>query len=200
MSINRQSILVGFCFVIAILISGSMLIWPPLSRRHKLQFDIGSLEKKIEGLSLHTTELERLVRRVEHLRHQVRHDLKNIPDSPNPAGLMMHLTHHTEKSGARDRTFTAGGGGSAGGITGGIAGTEKAEDGENLRFAALTIDLSSEFHDIYALIQAVENMPRLVRVASVHLEHTQDKENDFPENSLVTASIDLEAVYRAGEE
>jgi Tfp pilus assembly protein PilO len=145
------------------------------------------LQAKVAGIGGQTQQLEHLVSEVARAQNRVDNELKTIPETPDLAGLIRKLSQDVDRVRVLDQTFTAGTPAEA------IIGS-KAE----VEAMPLTVDMESTFDSVFALIQNVESIDRLVRVSSVRIGCKREvnaqtaAQIDAP---IVKATVSLEAIF-----
>ncbi|UCD74985.1 MAG: type 4a pilus biogenesis protein PilO [Phycisphaerales bacterium] len=186
---SKQLLYLVIGLLVAMVVVGGFLAVPAYRQASQLKARTANLQEKIDGLTGQTEELQQLAVALSAMNEQLDSELKTIPCVPDIADLIRKLSLPVDGVTIRDQTFTAGSVGEA------VAGKENPA-----RVMPLTIDMVARFDSVFALIQAAESMPRLVRVASVRMEveHGQEETDE----SFLIASVGLEAVYEpdGGEE
>jgi Tfp pilus assembly protein PilO len=189
MSNNRQLLYLAIGLILVLAVGGGLLVVPDYRQASQCRVKISNLRQRMEGLSGQTEALQELADAVSEMHERLDSELKSVPATPDIADLMRRLSLPVDGETVRDQTFTAGSVGDA------VIGKEC-----EARIMPLTIDMVARFDSVFALIQAAESMPRLVRVASVRME--ANRQNESAGDSFLIASVGLEAVYQpvAGEE
>ena len=189
MSNNKQLLYLAIGLNLVVVVGGGLLVVPTYRQAGQCRAKTANLREKMAGLSGQTEALQELADAVSQMHARLDEDLKTVPTGPDIADLMRRLSLPVDGETVRDQTFTAGSAGEA------VIGKES-----EARIMPLTIDMVARFDSVFALIQAAESMPRLVRVASVRLE--ADRAGESASDLFLIASIGLEAVYQAdgGEE
>ncbi|MHC5026977.1 MAG: type 4a pilus biogenesis protein PilO [Planctomycetota bacterium] len=161
----------------------AVLVWPRITEVRRIDDRIAELKTKIHGLSDQTDEIELLADRIATLDERVA-GLRDIPRQPQNAELIRRLSVPVDGLVVQEQTFSA-------------ARATKAVPGSELPYKSIpvTIEMVSTFDSIFAIVQAAESMSRLVRVASVRIDHDvrsgpQDEVSDF-----LSATLVLEAIY-----
>jgi len=165
------------------------LVWPTYAQMHETRDEIRTLERKVESLPQVTESVEGLAEQLDELQVAMDSDLKIIPEHAEIASLIRRLSLPVDGRTVRDQTFTTGSPNSA------IAG---AKDPEVLAMP-LTVDMEANFDSLIAMIRAAESMERLVRVSTVRIQREGDNggKTDHRGHPVLTASVSLEAIYRA---
>lgn len=205
---ERKHFLISIAVALAaLLLGGAVLVWPTVAKRQAVRAEIESLERKIKGVSDEAKTVSRLEEELADLRRRASEEMKQIPSSPDMAGIMRRLSLPVDGRTVRDQTFTAGSPMPA------ISGEETPEAG-----LPLTVDMEADFEAVFALLRTAERMDRLVNVQSLNLvsPRAQDVLNtrqrrrapdaeaaEDEEGGLLDASVGLEVIYvgnASGEE
>ncbi len=187
MLINKHVVYAILTFVGILVVGGAALVWPALNKRSSVIEAVADLNRRSAGLSSTTSEVEALARQVQAMGDRVRDDFKQIPDQANLADVMRTLSLPVDGQSVADQTFTAG--------TPGDALTDAAGGAMHLRIMPLTIDMQATFESVYAVLEATESMPRLIRVSSLHMNFKRDPKTEHVQRPLIEASLGLEAVF-----
>lgn len=100
-------------------------------------------------------ELAQLVSQLDDIRANVQHKIKSIPTHANVAALIRDLTVQLDQHGIIEHEMTTG----------------VADEIEAMFSIPVTINLTGNFLGIYASIDWLEAMPRLVRILRLKLEN-----------------------------
>jgi len=107
-----------------------------------------------------------------------------VPDRPDVADLMQHLSIGVDGETVLDQTFTVRGRG------------DRAGDAR-FEILPLVVELETTFDNIFDVIRRVERLERLVRVTSISMNcRDVDFKNKRP---TVRAAIGMDVVYEDGE-
>ena len=160
---------------------GSLLLVCPVYRKAAIVDRRSSeLLAKCRNYSDQADEIVRLRADLEAAREFVQRELKTVPESPDIAGLMRVLSLPVDGVNIRDQTFTAGQ-------------PKRASADPDITTLAmpLTVDMEARFEVDFSLIQGLESMDRLLRIASVSMR-CEKSDQDVP---FAKASVVLEAIY-----
>jgi len=184
MQTNRNLTLAGAAVVAVVGLATGLFIWPNYREAAAIQREIDELRSKIASMDGQAQIVDDLRAQLAAAQDHVARELKNIPDSPDLAGLIRKLSQEVDRVAVLDQTFTAGGPCDA--IAGG---TPRS----NAQAMLLTVDMESTFDSVFALIRNAESLNRLVRVTSLHALCKRDEKQPTP---IVKASIGLEVIYQ----
>lgn len=168
----------------ALALGFGFIVWPNYREASSIRRQIADLREKMEDLQGRTQALDRLGMEVSQARHRVDHDLKQIPDAADIAGLIRKLSQDVDHQTVLDQTFTAGTANDA------VAGGESP-----MMAMPLTVDMEATFESVFALLRNAESMSRLIRVASVHVACKRDEKKPQEGAPVVRATVGLEAIY-----
>jgi Tfp pilus assembly protein PilO len=183
MSSSRHLLMAVAAFVIIVVTGGALLVWPNMRETRRINDRIGELEKKIHDLTGPTQRVERLAEQVGAARRRIESDFKEIPTSPDMAGLIRKLSLPVDGLNVRDQTFTAGN------ATNAMLGEEYTSQA-----MPLSVDMKGSFQSIFELLQAAESMDRLVRITSVRVSTNREQQQD-PDEPVLSATMSLDAIF-----
>jgi len=184
---GKHIVMASAGLALALALGLGFIVWPNYREVSSIRRQIADLEGKMQGLQGQTQALDRLGAQVSKARWRMEHDLKEIPDSPDIAGLIRKLSQEVDHSTVLDQTFTAG-----------TAGDAVAGGGESqMQAMPLTVDMEATFESVFALLRNAESMHRLIRVASVHVVCKRDDKKPQIGTPIVRARGGLEAIYES---
>ena len=162
-------------------LGGLALAWPSYRQAASVKAEADALIRKGETYDVHIEDIAELTELLEEATHRVAVELKEVPETPDIAGLMRVLSLPVDGDNVRDQTFTAGH-------------PKEAAAGAELSamVVPLTVEMEARFDSIFALIRVAESMPRLLRVASVNIVCERQDATDV---RFGRATVVLEAVY-----
>ncbi len=134
-------------------------------------------------LSAHSKEVVHLESKLAEATRRRDTECKEIPGSPDIAGLISQLSVEVDGRRVRDQRFTAG-------QPAAVGGRQTA-----LQTTPLTVDMEATFDSVFDLVGRVESMARLVRVKSIRVVCQREAETD--DQPLVKATMDLAVVHQA---
>ncbi len=175
---DRSTIAVPLVILAGFLLGLGILAYPSHRRAWHIKNEISFLEERVAELDSDKSEIERLEQELERRRSIVESDLKQIPFSADVAGLIRVLSLPVDGHRIVDQTFTAG--------------QMKAIEtmpSDSLRALPVTIDMVADFDSIFATLQAIEGLDRLLRTVSVRMAR------DEKLSGQLTATIGIEAVF-----
>lgn len=180
MSSSKGMVLAVLGLAAVMVVVGLWIIWPNYRQARAIRGQIAQLESKVAGLGGQARQVQQLASDVETLQHRVDHELKTIPPQADLADLIGKLSQEVDRVRVVDQTFTAGSVSEA--LVGGPAlrAAHVNAPGSESRRAAylampLTVDMEATFDSVFALIQNVESMDRLVRITSVSVSCKRDE-------------------------
>lgn len=154
------------------------LAWPKYRRATDMNRQIETVKMRVANERAELQMLESVARELKAIKESVERDLRRIPDSTDMATLITALTVPADGYTVLDQTFNRGR----------VRAIPTVEDG-SLYSLPLIIEMTATFDRVYALIEAVEQIPDLVRVTSVRVERHPKHEN------MIQATINLDAVF-----
>lgn len=166
--------------VTVVTVGSLMLVWPVYRKAAIVDRRGSELLAKCKNYSDQADEIVRLRADLDATREYVQRELKAIPESPDIAGLMRVLSLPVDGVSIRDQTFTAG-----------QPKLASADPDITTLAMPLTIDMEARFEVVFSLMQRVESMHRLLRIASVNMR-CEHPDQDVP---FAKASVVLEAIY-----
>lgn len=179
----------GFLAVVLTIVSVSVFFtWPNYSKASGLSAKADALDLKIGRLEDAEQDVQQ--REASLQRLQAEHDAicLHVPDRPDVANLMNHLSVGVDGVAVLDQTFT-------------VRGTPDAIGDDRFEVLPLVVELETNFGHAFDVIRRVEALDRLVRVTSVRMSSNQHSMERG--GSTITASVGLDVVYeqpdRGGE-
>jgi Tfp pilus assembly protein PilO len=161
----------------------AMLVWPGHRRKTEVDRRLASLREMVDSVDQRIVEVERLTAEVERMEQQLENDLRDIPARPDTVELIRRLSMPRDDVTVLDQSFLT-------------SGPAAAVPGGDVRTKAMpvTVEMEASFDAVFALIDAAESMPRLVRVAGVKLSADRDRRKDAVV-PFVTARVELDAIF-----
>ena len=174
----------GIAVLVMFLLAGLgefLFVWPAYSDAGDLDARTADLRVKGQNYTALSDMIQKLKAEVAEVTQRVNTDLKQIPDSPDVAGLIGILSMPVDEITVLNQTFTAGQ-------------PKEAAPGTDVSVLArpLTVEMVARFDAIFALIRNAESMDRLVRVTSVELVCERNKDQGEP---FAKVSVLLEAIF-----
>ncbi|MEE2719456.1 MAG: type 4a pilus biogenesis protein PilO [Planctomycetota bacterium] len=171
--------------VIAVVLTvTAFFTWPNYAEAFELSNESRLLEQKIGHLEDVEADLERRSEELVRLHERQAHACRLVPDRPDVADLMQHLSIGVDGETVLDQTFTVRGRG------------DRAGDAR-FEILPLVVELETTFDNIFDVIRRVERLERLVRVTSISMNcRDVDFKNKRP---TVRAAIGMDVVYEDGE-
>ncbi len=185
MSSSRHLLMAIGAFLFIVLTGGVLLVWPNARETSAINDRIVELEQKIHDLTGPKKRVERLAEQVGAARRRIETDFKEIPTSPDMAGLIRQLSLPVDGVRVRDQTFTAGN-------------ASKAVPNQETSHAAmpLTVEMRGSFDATFDLLRAAEAMDRLVRITTVRVSTNREQQGD-PDVPVLSATISLDAIFES---
>jgi len=143
------------------------------------------LETRVEKIQRRQEEVELLREDYRLMEQEVLMQCKQVPKSPEMASIVQALSLEVEGKHVLDQTFTAG-----------KATISEGDAGFGTQ--PLAISLQSDFDSVISVLQIVESMDRLVRVASIRMTR-HEADADIATPPLETA-IGLRAMFDVEDE
>ena len=174
--------------VLVIVLVTACFTWPNYSKASELAAKADALDLKIGRLEDAEQDVEH--RKASLQRLQSEHDAicLHVPDRPDVANLMNHLSMGVDGVAVLDQTFT-------------VRGTPDSIGGDRFEVLPLVVELETNFGHAFDVIRRVEALDRLVRVTSVRMSSNQGEMERGA--STITAAVGLDVVYehtdRGGE-
>jgi Tfp pilus assembly protein PilO len=174
--------------VLVIVLVTVCFTWPNYSKASELSAKADALDLKIGRLGDAEQDVEH--RKASLRRLQSEHDAicLHVPDHPDVANLMNHLSMGVDGVAVLDQTFT-------------VRGTPNAIGDDRFEVLPLVVELETNFGHAFDVIRRVEALDRLVRVTSVRMSSNQGEMERGA--STITAAVGLDVVYehtdRGGE-
>lgn len=158
--------------------------WPNYAEASRLTDASGTLDLKIGHLEDVEADLERRSRALVDLQAEQELACRQVPDRPDVADLMQHLSMGVDGDTVIDQTFTVRGRG------------VRAEDAR-FEILPLVVELETTFDNIFDVIRRVEQLKRLVRVTSITMSCG---DVDFKQSQpTLRASIGMDVVYEQSD-
>lgn len=177
---DRSTIMVPLLTFVGLLLGLGLLAYPSYRRAWTINHEIEQLAHRVEELGSDNLAIERLEQDLVEREAIVETSLKRIPAAPDVAGLIRHLSLPVDGRRVVDQTFTAGQ----------VKAIESLPSGQ-LRALPVTIDMIAEFDSVFATLQSIEKLDRLLRTMSVRMSR-----DDKLDGRLV-ATIGIEAVFES---
>jgi len=154
--------------------------WPHYAQASDLSRASGLLEEKIGHLEDVEADLERRSEELALLHEQQSQACRHVPDRPDVANLMQHLSIGVDGDSVLDQTFTVRGRG------------DRVGDAR-FEILPLVVEIETNFDNIFDVVQRVERLERLVRITSISMTC---RDVDFKQiRPTLRAAIGLDVVY-----
>ncbi|MHC4082211.1 MAG: type 4a pilus biogenesis protein PilO [Planctomycetota bacterium] len=167
-------------------LGGLLLAWPAYREAAALDRQTQELRAKGERYDLQAEQIKQLKADLDEATRRVETRLKQIPETPDIAGLMRVLSLAVDETNVRDQMFDAGD------PKGAAPGSELSA-----QVTPLTVELKARFDAVFALLRAAESMDRLLRVSSLRVVCNRPNDGD---DAFTEATVVLEAVYDPPDE
>lgn len=154
--------------------------WPHYAQASDLSRASALLEEKIGHLEDVEADLERRSGELVSLHEQQAIACRTVPDHPDVANLMQHLSIGVDGETVLDQTFTVRG---------------RADRAGDARFEILplVVELETTFDNIFDVVRRVERLERLVRITSLTMTC---RDIDFKQaRPTLRAAIGMDVVY-----
>ena len=180
MTRQRAELFTFILLVFAVLMATFFFTWPNYAKGNALHEDMRGLSEKIG----HLEDAERDVTLRQEALQQLREDhaaaCRNVPDRPDVANLMNHLSIGVDGVTVLDQTFT-------------VRGTPDTAADDRFEILPLVVELETSFGHAFDVIRRVEALDRLVRVRSVRMEGDMDALSG--QGAMIKTSVGLDVVY-----
>lgn len=185
MSSKRHFVLALVAGAVVFVIGFSLLVWPAMSRAGDVSESMEDLDHKNRTLEERTALVHQLAEELEVAKARAARMLKHIPDSPEIAELVDHLSMAEDGYHMVRQTFTTG------------RDKEAATDESvTARARPLTVDLVARYSAVLDIIRRAEASDRLIRVTSMRMHrHPDESSVATDDDAVLIASITLEAIY-----
>ena len=180
MNRRRMESIALFAVAAAVLGITAFFTWPNYSEAAGLVASTHALEQKIGHLEDVEADLELRTSSLLSLRREQEQACRLVPDRPDVANLMQHLSMGVDGQTVLDQTFT-------------VRGRSGESEGARFEILPLVVELETTFDNIFDVIHRVEQLKRLVRVTSITMT-CRDVEFEQSQPTL-RASIGMDVVY-----
>ena len=182
MTATREIWMILSTFILTVLFATFFIL--PNYQNAQLSFTESSvLEDRIEQLERRQAEVNRLRAAIDSIETQIETDCKQVPESPDMSSIVQALSLDVDGKSVIDQSFTAG-----------VA--PKEIQGDHFAMQPLAVSMKADFDSIYSIVESVESMNRLVRVASIRMTRREKEAN--VEQPFLEAAIGLQALYECG--
>ena len=166
--------------VLTVVLITAFFTWPNYAKASGLSAKADTLDQKIGRLEDAEADVE--MRKASLERLQSEHDsiCLQVPDRPDVANLMNHLSMGVDGVAVLDQTFT-------------VRGTPDAIGDDRFEVLPLVVELETNFSNAFDVIRRVEALDRLVRVTSVRM--SRDLSAMERGELAITAAVGLDVVY-----
>jgi Tfp pilus assembly protein PilO len=154
--------------------------WPNYAEASDLSSSSSTLEQKIGHLEDVEVDLKHRAKSLAALHREQERVCRQVPDRPDVANLMQHLSMGVDGQAVLDQTFT-------------VRGRNGEAEDARFKILPLVVELETTFDNIFDVIQRVEQLKRLVRVTSITMT-CRDVEFEQTQPTL-RASIGMDVVY-----
>ena len=184
---NARHWMLTFSLFLGVAMLGSLVLAMPNYRSAAAHHhEVAELESKVRNLDELTALASELTVMLDDAKARMQHDRRMIPESPGVADLVRRLSISSDRYNVDDQTFT----------TGRNSLLLKSEQSEiRASMLPITVEMEGGFDAVFAILQAAETVEQLVRIKDVKI-HRQKK--DAIDESSLTATVQLEAVYSSG--
>ena len=161
-----------------VLLVGSLVVVPDYRSCRDMDRAVVALRAKIAGLDSSSAQVRRLRRSVSIERAAKEATCRRVPGTPGVAELIRSMPCAVDGVEVIDRTFSAGG----------VIPVPGARD---VPFDALplAIELEGTFDSAFRILRHVESLDHLVRVSSVRLSRSSERED------LLQATLSLHVIF-----
>jgi Tfp pilus assembly protein PilO len=180
MTRQRAELFAFSALVLVVVAATFFFTWPNYAKGNALHEEMRGLSDKIGHLE--DAERDVAFRRaaLEQLREDHADACRNVPDRPDVANLMNHLSIGVDGVTVLDQTFT-------------VRGTPDTAADDRFEILPLVVELETSFGHTFDVIRRVEALDRLVRVRSVRMEGDMETLND--QSAMIKTSVGLDVVY-----
>ena len=184
MTANKERWMLFSAFILTVLFS-TFFILPNYQEAGLSSVESFALEERIQQLERRQSQVNALRSDINDLKTQINAVCKFVPKSPDMSSIVQSLSLEVDGIQVIDQSFTAG-----------VA--PQTNDGDSFALQPLAVSMKADFNSIYSIIQNVESLNRLVRVASVKMMR-RERESDI-EQPFLEAAIGLHALYEPEED
>ncbi len=173
---SRNTVLLGWWLGLA-LVGSLVVVWPRVQSFSKLSDEHAQLSMRVQMADDGAAAIDRLERTLENTRLRAHEKTKLIPDDPAVSGMIQNLSAHLDAMHMNEREITTG----------------RPERLDKASLVPMSIVVHGEFPRVYEVIDWVESLPRLVRIARVHISTKRDR--DIADERFVRAELLLDLFY-----
>ncbi|MEE3001833.1 MAG: type 4a pilus biogenesis protein PilO [Planctomycetota bacterium] len=172
------------CVLLVVVGVTAFFTWPNYARAHQFAEEAAVLDAKIGHLVDAESEVEQRRTDLARLRAERDQICLGVPDHPDVANLMKHLSIGINGDTVIDQTFT-------------VRGTPDSAGNDRFEILPLVVEMDTTFEHAFNMIRRVEKLNRLVRVTSVQMEGSR---KSFESGSgTIQASVGLDVVYERSD-
>lgn len=183
MTASRELWMLFGTFVLSVLFVCFFIV-PNYKSAEQATAESGNLEVRIQQLELRQVEVEKMRSDYQDLKNQMNAECKHVPSTSDMSQIVQALSLEVDGLNVLDQSFTSG-----------MASMKPI--GEGFSAQPLAVTLHADFDSIFAVIQNVESMNRLVRVSSIRMTRKESEANVSA--PALEASIGLLAMYNTVE-
>lgn len=173
---SRNAVLLGW-WIGLVLVGSLAVVWPRVQSYVRLTEEHAQLSIRVQMADDGAAAIERLERTLEKTRRRAQEKTKPIPDDPAVAGMIQDLSAQLDAMQMNEREITTG----------------RPERLEKASLVPMSIVVHGEFPSVYEMIDWVESLPRLVRIARVHISTKRDR--NVTDERFVRAELLLDLFY-----
>ena len=184
MTRRRTEQCVFACVLLMVLGVTVFFTWPNYAHAYKLSKEAAVLDAKIGHLVDAESEVERRRVNLDRLRAERDRICLGVPDRPDVANLMKHLSVGINGDTVIDQTFT-------------VRGTPASDGNDRFEILPLVVEMDTTFEHAFDMIRRVEKLDRLVRVTSVQMEGNRNSIERG--GGTIQAAVGLDVVYERSD-
>jgi len=183
MSDSKHIMLAIGLFLAVLMLGGTTLVVPNAREVRAINDRIADLQFRSEGVEQTAALVEDLSRMMSDAQRKVNQDLKPIPSEPGIASMIRRLSLTIDGETVVDQTFNVG-----------SVNEPLPEMYPAIRGVPVTMEMTSTFESIYAVLRTVESMDRLVRLRAFRVRAPENQVNGHGE-PIIQTTLEIEAVY-----
>ena len=165
-----------------VLVAGLVVGWIPANnaiKQHKQE--LSTLKSKLAKHQMQTADLAKVSMKVKQLKSELDSAPKQLSKEVELASLLRQLSSNLQTQQVADQTII----------------TRSMERGEDFNLMPLRLTFKTDYVSVFAFLQTVEKMPRLMHLSRLEIENTKDRTAEgLP---MCKVSIDLNAFFTPGE-
>ena len=166
--------------VTTVVLITAFFTWPNYAKASGLSANADALDQKIGRLEDAEADVKMRKASLEQLQSEHDSICLHVPDRPDVANLMNHLSMGVDGVAVLDQTFT-------------VRGTPDSIGDDRFEVLPLVVELETNFSNAFDVIRRVEALDRLVRVTSVRM--SRDLSAMERGELAITAAVGLDVVY-----